>query len=812
LPLPRIHSLRARIALIITVLLLAVQVLGLATVSSIMASDARRDVDDRLQVAQGVFRQVVQSHRDRLTQAAMVVAADFAFREAVASEDRPTIVSALRNHGDRISADLVMLLGLDGDPVADTRDPAGSVSAAHAFAYPELIAEARRNGSAAAVGLLDGRLYELVVVPVRAPVTIAWIVMGFRIDAGFVETITSITRLDVSFLGREGAGQSWTLLAGSLPDAVGAALPAAVAALPLAALSESAQAPALTLELAGEDHRARVVRLHAGSDPVVAVLQQPMAEAMAPFRRLQSTLLLLTLAGLAVSVLVSLWTARSLARPIGLLTGFARGIGEGRYPAPIAVRRQDELGALAETFNRMREALIERERRISDLAYRDALTGLPNRALFNDRLQQALAAAARADEGLAVMVMDLDRFKYVNDTLGHPIGDLLLCEVGQRLRDALLRATDTVARLGGDEFAVLLPGGTAEAAERIARRMREALERPMVIGGQLVDVSASIGIVRFPEHGDELHDLMRRADVAMYAAKRLDGGVAVYDVRHDNHTLERLSLMSELRQAVERDELTLHYQPKIDLATGEVRHVEALVRWEHATRGFVSPDRFVPFAEQTGYIKAITRWVAGRALAQCAEWRGRGIALDVSINVSARDLPGGELPQVFAALLARHQLDPSCIWVEITESAVMDDAALSLQTLEQLHALGIRLSIDDFGTGYSSLAYLKRMPVDEIKIDRSFVMGMDQDPDDETIVRSTIDLGHNMGLVVVAEGVESADAMARLRALGCDMAQGYHLSRPLSPERLESWLRARTADRAGAADAAAGAAPGPAAG
>ncbi|MEH3085344.1 MAG: EAL domain-containing protein [Xylophilus ampelinus] len=800
----RIHSLRARIALIVTVLLLAVQVLGATAVGTIIASDARRNVDDRLQVAQGVFRQVVQSHRDRLTQAATVVAADYGFREAVAVGNEATIVSALRNHGNRISADLVMLLGLDGELVADTRDPAEGGKSGQAFAYPDLVGEARRNGNAAAIGLLDGRLYELVVVPVRAPVTIAWIVMGFRIDAGFVETITSITGLDVSFLGRaEGAGQAWTLLAGSLPGPAAAALPAAFAALPRLAAPEPQQAPAVTLELAGAEHRARVVRLHGGAEPVVAVLQQSMDEALAPLRRLQSTLLLLTLAGVAVSVLVSLWTARNLARPIGMLTRFARGIGEGQYPEPIAVRRDDEIGALARTFNRMREALIERERRITDLAYRDALTGLPNRVLFSDRLQQAIAAAARAEDALAVMVMDLDRFKYVNDTLGHPIGDLLLREVGERLRRALMRATDTVARLGGDEFAVLLPGADLHAARHVARRMRAALEQPMVIDGQLVDVSASIGIVAYPQHGDGPHDLMRRADVAMYAAKRADGGVAVYDERHDNHTLERLSLMSELRQAVERDELTLHYQPKLDLASGAVRQVEALVRWDHATRGFVSPDRFVPFAEQTGYIKAITQWVAGRALAQCAEWRARGIALDVSINVSARDLPGGELPGVFAALLARHQLDPSCVWVEITESAVMEDAAQALQTLEQLHALGIRLSIDDFGTGYSSLAYLKRMPVDEIKIDRSFVLGMGRDPDDETIVRSTIDLGHNMGLVVVAEGVEDAAVMERLRALGCDRVQGYHLSKPLPPAQLEAWLRDRQARDAEAASAAA---------
>ncbi len=274
----------------------------------------------------------------------------------------------------------------------------------------------------------------------------------------------------------------------------------------------------------------------------------------------------------------------------------------------------------------------------------------------------------------------------------------------------------------------------------------------------------------------------------MYVAKRANTGYAIYDEKHDHNSAERLSLMSELRQAVEHDQLMLHYQPKLDLTTGTVKYVEALVRWEHPTRGFVAPDQFIPFAEQTGYIKAISHWVADKAIGQCAAWRAAGIELAVSVNVSARELIQSTLPDTFNALLKKHGVAPEMVWIEITESAIMDDPNHAIETLDRLHALGIRLAIDDFGTGYSSLAYLKRMPVDELKIDKSFVIGMTEHKDDETIVRSTIDLAHNMGLKVVAEGVESEDVLDRLRDLRCDLVQGFHLSRPLSPARLEAWL------------------------
>jgi EAL domain-containing protein (putative c-di-GMP-specific phosphodiesterase class I) len=283
--------------------------------------------------------------------------------------------------------------------------------------------------------------------------------------------------------------------------------------------------------------------------------------------------------------------------------------------------------------------------------------------------------------------------------------------------------------------------------------------------------------------------LLRRADIAMYVAKRANAGYSLYDERHDQNSAERLSLMSELRQAVEHDQLTLYYQPKVDLNTHKVKYVEALVRWDHPTRGFISPDQFIPFAEQTGYIKSISRWVADKAIQQCSLWHAQGIELAVSVNVSARELIQSSLPDTFSALLRKYRVAPEWIWIEITESAIMDDPNHAIETLDRLHALGIRLSIDDFGTGYSSLSYLKRMPVDELKIDKSFVMGMFDHKDDETIVRSTIDLGHNMGLKVVAEGVESEAMLLRLKDLRCDLAQGFHLSRPLPPAKLEAWLQ-----------------------
>ncbi|CAG4886178.1 putative bifunctional diguanylate cyclase/phosphodiesterase [Paraburkholderia saeva] len=778
----RIHSLRTRISLVFVLLLLVVQVTAFVAINTVIASNARRNVDDQLAVGERVFQQVLHSNGEKLTQAAGVVAADFGFRAAVATHDQKTVASALQNHGDRVNADVVMLVGLNGKLIADSHHPG---RAGETFAFPALIRMAELKGDASIVGIINDRPYLLVAVPVKAPLVVAWVTMGFAIDNALAQEMRNLSGLDVSFLGSAN-GARWSILATSLPPAVREPLLDTIGSTPAAQLH--AAAPRLAKGARDGDYGMRVVKLASDGEPVLVVLQRSLKESMEPFRRLQTTLIVLTLIGVIVSIVGSWFTARSVTRPIRALTDFSRRIGQGDYTQPIEASHDDEVGELATAFNQMREGIAEREGRIMDLAYLDRLTGLPNRALFNDRLQQAISVALRLGHPLSAMMMDLDRFKYVNDTLGHHIGDLLLCEVGKRLRATLQRSSDTVARLGGDEFAILLPTDDVFAAKIVASRLLRALEEPIIVEGQVVDVGASIGIVTCPENGSDMHVLLRRADVAMYAAKRANSGYAVYNERDDQHSAERLSLMSELRQAVERDELTLYYQPKVDLVTHAVKYVEALVRWDHPVRGFIPPDDFIPFAEQTGYIKAVSRWVANKAISQCATWRAMGIDLKVSINVSARDLMHAELPETFDRLLRKYALPANCVWVEITESAIMDDPNHAIETLDALHRLGIRLSIDDFGTGYSSLSYLKRMPVDELKIDKSFVMGMADDRDDETIVRSTIDLGHNMGLKVVAEGVETEAVLDHLKTLRCDLAQGYHVSRPLPPEKLEVWL------------------------
>src|SRR5579884_4271057 len=422
-------------------------------------------------------------------------------------------------------------------------------------------------------------------------------------------------------------------------------------------------------------------------------------------------------------------------------------------------------------------------------ALHDGLTGLPNRTLLMDRLEGAMALARRRGTHCALMLIDLDRFKDVNDTFGHQIGDIVLLETGARMK-RVLRQSDTVGRLGGDEFAVLLPDvegelGACQAAEKIV----DVLDEPLYLEGELVDIDASIGISIFPEHGDDPDTLLRHADVAMYVAKRENDVVQVYRHDYDPQSAERISLKSDLKRAIDADELVLHFQPKIDLAEPGNLLVEALVRWQHPMRGLIPPDKFIPFAEQVGLIRPLTRWVVNAAVRQCRAWHDDGLPVSVAINLSVRNLHDPAFMDVLRSAIAEHHVSPEWIKLEMTESTVMNQPERVLRTLTELRRLGFELSIDDFGTGYSSLAYLRQLPVNEIKIDKSFIREMTTNASDDVIVRSTIDLGHNLGLLVVAEGVEDADAWQRLREMGCDAIQGYYIARPMAADEAGRWLR-----------------------
>lgn len=452
------------------------------------------------------------------------------------------------------------------------------------------------------------------------------------------------------------------------------------------------------------------------------------------------------------------------------------------------------LGGIAGTLGIGIAAFVMRTTRrqagmLQHQAMYDALTDLPNRTLWADRLELMLRLAAREKHSFAVLLIDLDRFKEINDTLGHAVGDEVLCQTAARWRTCL-RESDTIARLGGDEFAVLLPtANSTDGAVEVARKIIQAMLTPMTIGQRSLDVSLSIGIALYPAHGETSETLQRRADSAMYVAKRTQSGYRIFseDLSADDET--RMTMQSDLKRAIEAGEFFLHYQPKIDFAQGQVTGVEALVRWQHPEQGLIMPDRFIPLAEKTGLIKPMTNSILEMALKQCRAWQVAGLDLSVAVNISAISVQDPDFPAQIGRLLAHHQLPASRLELEVTESAVMTDPVRAIDCIRRLAESGILVSIDDFGTGYSSMTNLKDFMVAKIKIDRSFVKDMTSRHSDDVIVRSTIELGHNLGLKVVAEGVEDEAAMERLKALGCDSAQGYYMSRPISPEKFEEWLR-----------------------
>ena len=469
-----------------------------------------------------------------------------------------------------------------------------------------------------------------------------------------------------------------------------------------------------------------------------------------------------------------------LAAPL-LSKGEVRGVLCAYDRAGLAGFQAGELPVLQALASELMGALEKAElvEQVLHQALHDSLTDLPNRTLFQERVERAIADSPGDDDRLAVILIDLNRFKEVNDTLGHHHGDLLLQDFSRRI-ESTLRPDDTVARLGGDEFAILIRRVADRAgAEGVVERLLQAVDEPFSLQGLPIDVDIAVGIALYPEHGGDAVTLLQRADVAMYAAKAAQSGFEVYAPEKDRYSPRRLALVGELRSAAARRELEVYYQPKSCLRTGRVTGVEALLRWEHPVHGRVEPDEFIPIAEQTGSIRDLTTFVLREALMQCAAWRRSGLDLSVAVNLSVRSLLDADLPAEIAALLRRTGIPGPSLTLELTETSMMTDPARTAEVLARLHNLGLQLSVDDYGTGYSSLAYLRHLPVDEMKIDKSFVISMDDDDDADVIVRSTVDLAHNLGLRVVAEGVETGPSWDRLVKLGCDSAQGYYVSGPV---------------------------------
>jgi len=511
------------------------------------------------------------------------------------------------------------------------------------------------------------------------------------------------------------------------------------------------------------------------------------AELSSLINRQQTRLKILLASSLAIVLILGMALAKELTKPLNMLVQATKKIKNGDYSVKVPMMHRDEIGELAETIDLMREHVGEREEEIRKLAYADTLTDLPNRVLFDDRLNQTVALAKRKDGAFAVVILDMDRFKYINDVLGHESGDFVLKEVARRLKFTL-RDSDTVARLGGDEFALLLQDVSEDDILIAVGRISAAFDEPVTLNNQPIDIGCSIGVAKFPQHGTDTSTLLRRADMAMYSAKRSDMDFAFYDPNCDEHREVHLSLLSEIKRAIEHDELQLFYQPKITFDDSSMLSVETLIRWQHPNRGLIPPDEFIPFAEQTGAIRLITRWVIANAMVQASNWAAQGLKIKMSVNISARDLLDSDFSSYISNRLEENKVDPATMCMEITESALMEDPTKARRTVEELHQLGLSISIDDYGTGYSSLAYVKNLPVNELKIDREFIKNMIENKEDVAIVRSTIELGHNLGLSVVAEGIEREEEMQMLKSFGCDQAQGYLISKALTASDMEAWI------------------------
>ena len=527
-----------------------------------------------------------------------------------------------------------------------------------------------------------------------------------------------------------------------------------------------------------------------GKPLVMAVLKD-----MAPYHaRLEKTSYTIVMVAAAVALLTILITLSILQRtavePLQRLAMHVRKLSQSgsRLGKAVTISGNSEVAELSGNINEMTSRLSSMYDSLEQLAFKDALTSLPNRSLFRDRLEQAILTSTERKNQFALMILDLDRFKEINDALGHHMGDQVLQQVSARLK-AQMGIGDTIGRLGGDEFAVLLQGYNLPAAIKMAKALQEALKGSFKVDDHNFYLGASIGIAMFPEHGKAVSVLMQHADVAMYVAKHNKSGHCIYNPELDKHNPEKLALAGDLNRALYKQQFFLFYQPKLNLGTNTIDSVEALVRWEHDEKGMVPPDVFIPMLEQTGQVTELTHWVIEQSLSQARDWRDAGTLLTVAVNLSVRDLQITDAVTRIFDLLAKYHVPSLSLDLEITENSVMTDPVVALETLGHLSAAGLNVSIDDFGTGYSSLSYLKKFPAKTIKIDKSFVIGMDKDKNDYAIVRASIGLAHHMGLKVVAEGVENENVLESLRAMGCDYVQGYHIAKPMPLNELEEWMR-----------------------
>lgn len=761
-------SLQNKIFLFFVLLLLLVQSIGLWTVLSEKQNQERYEINNRLNTAKTIFTELFDSRRDYLEAFAATAAQDYGIKD-VFNEDVRSLLVALNNHRKRIDADMVMTVNKEGIISAQLvlKDESGKqrvrkgIQTETTFKYADWLG----NKSQARLYKLDNALYQLSMSPIKiGSKIIGWLGFGFEIDRRLALRYKNITGLETSFILRE--DKQWNMIASSAENAqLSFAQQIVNGNTPDHYIAQS------QLITTFEDSHFGVAMYGLRAD-LVEVLQGRWWQ-----------ILMLIVMTLLVSLGGAYLIAASITKPIKLLVKQAKTVARGDYHDMIDLQDQSELGQLAQEFNAMQVAVLSREQAIEHRANHDPLTDLPNRNM----LMMHLKELATSSDYFAVFHLNLSRLKDVNDTLGHDVGDQIIREAGARLSN--VDGFRAVFHLGADEFILLSKPQTACNLNELIKRVEFQLEAPFDHECFCFQLQARIGIAEYPTHTDNCSILLQMADTALHNTRKSRQQVQVYDPALDINTVERLSLINDFKNAVSEGQLELHFQPKMDLYSGIITHMEALVRWRHPSLGLVPPDNFIPIAEQTGQINELTRWVFRTAMKQYCTWFSEGIDVNIAVNISPEDLRDPGFFEFICDTLQHNKIDPNKVTLEVTESAVVEDPESAIELLQKFKSLGIYLSVDDYGTGYSSLAQLKQLPVHELKIDKSFVQRLQMDQDDRIIVKSTIELAHNMGLTVVAEGIEDEFALQWLADNNCEKAQGYFISRPLPVMELTSWLK-----------------------
>jgi diguanylate cyclase (GGDEF)-like protein len=716
-----------------------------------------------------LFTRIMQKNVEQLALSVKVLTEDFGFKDAVATNDEKTIASALINHSARVKADIGVLITSEGKLIASDQAFGRKIR----DEFTSLKTQAQTQGQAYDIILIDGRAYQFVMFTVKAPVVIGLAGMGFEIKKDFSADLQRLTGLEVSFVSHD--GNQFHFLNGTQDDLLAKTL---IEQLAL----EKKQGEVFVYD----DLISLAVPAAQQNNHLLAVLQVPLSEVLAPFSRLNVQLFMLALVFAVLAGIAALFLARSVTRPVRLLADIARKIAGGFYTTPIVVTSKDELGDLARAFISMQRAIGEREQQVLYQSEHDPLTGLPNRLRIFPELENSISRSRPLKKFVFLLVIDIKNFTQINDELSQEIGDAVLREVGQKI--ARILTYGEVLRLGSDEFLAILMAAEQESIAELAERIHAAFKAPLLVSGLQVSVEVNIGLATYPNDAESAESLLRRATLALNEGRSSERSTCWYQQGWDEKHLRRLHLFREFEVSLDAGHISLYYQPKINLERPDTLGAEALVRWRHPEMGFISPDEFISVIESSGQITILTRWVLKTAIAQLRQLLDEKIKITCSVNLSALDLLVDDLPAYVDELLQSHKVPAENLYLEITESAIMREADKCLHNLRRLRDLGVTLSIDDFGTGYSSLSQLKKLPVSELKIDKSFILNLDTSADDQLIVRSTIDLGHTLGLSVTAEGVESEAIKVLLKQYGCDTAQGYLYSKPLPAKDFIQWV------------------------